>query len=491
MLAQTHASGCSLEGPRKNVIDVLQKRLDFYTAKSNRLRYAQNSHVPISRLPAETLSEVFLSLVESGIGDDDTSFTSGTFDFLRVCRRWNEVAVGFPRLWVWRIPGAVKAWPLFSTRSKGAPLFLTWRSVLPTPAQDFRMDPTIPERIHRLDFRGNIEPLAQFMDAFNSDAPSSVSSIRFYVINLDHSKRTKRLDRFFSSSFPKLVVFDIDGFLPHSSSPIFTTSNLTSLKLRSHCYEKCRYTLSQLSEILQQHPNLQELDLNEYALPLAGPSVPLVSLVLPRLVDLRLHGSMWGVVGLIDLIGVSSPLHNIDIFIQESHSTPTPTPIGVVKKILAMHYECPGLDCPRTTDHLDISSDSLGYCLSFDAGSRSTSASHPTPNLKFCFTGLGAGGAYGLVEDTFPLLWPMDDVREFTVGGLKLSADVYRTILQKMGGLLDLRLTVLEIEPVLDVLGVDHQGMCTRATKMISNNLYTRRWSASIIRPQTTIIVLF
>jgi len=467
--------GCSLEGHRKDAIDALQKQIDSYTAESNRLRCAQNSHVAISRLPAETLSEVFLCLVESGLEYGNTSFAAGTFGFLQVCRRWNEVAVGFPRLWVWRIPGATKAWPLFSTRSKGAPLFLTWRPELHSPARDALNGSTIP-RIARLDFSGNIEQLMRLLGA-SGPSPFSLnaSSIRFHIIKPDRREQPKCLDHLLSSSFPKLSVFDIDGFLPDPSSPIFTTSYLTSLKLHSHPHEERHYTLSQFAKILQHHPNLRELDLNESALRLTEPSGPLVPFVLPRLVDLRLHGYKWGVVRLTDLIGVSSPLRNTDILIQECYSIPTPTLVGIMKKILTMHYECPGLGHPRTTDCLTISSDPLGYNLAFDAGSRSTSVSHPTSNFKLHFKGVGVDNAYKLVKDMFPLFPSVDHVQEFTAVGLKLRADVYRRMLRKMKGILHLRLDSLDIEPVLDALGVDNRGLYGKATDMMSNHLYTHR----------------
>jgi len=108
------------------------------------LRYAQNSLVAISRLPAERLSDVFLRVVEAGLESDYASFALGTFSFLLVCRRWNEVAVGFPQLWVGWIPGAVKAWHLFNSRSKDAPLFLTWRPQLPDLARKILTDTETP-----------------------------------------------------------------------------------------------------------------------------------------------------------------------------------------------------------------------------------------------------------------------------------------------------------------------------------------------------------
>ena len=92
----------------------------------NRLKHIQNSHAAISRLPAEPLSDVFLYVVEAGLEEEDRNFAAGTFAFLQVCKRRNEIAVWSPQFWVWLISGTLKTWDLFKSRSKDAPLFLTW-----------------------------------------------------------------------------------------------------------------------------------------------------------------------------------------------------------------------------------------------------------------------------------------------------------------------------------------------------------------------------
>jgi len=66
--APAHQLGCSLEGPRKEAINSRQNQIGFFVGEANRLKYAQNSRVTISRLPAELLSEVFLYVVESSYG---------------------------------------------------------------------------------------------------------------------------------------------------------------------------------------------------------------------------------------------------------------------------------------------------------------------------------------------------------------------------------------------------------------------------------------
>jgi hypothetical protein len=159
------------------------------------------------------------------------------------------VAIDFPQLWVRWIPSAVKAWPLFSSRSKGAPLSLTWQPQLPRSARDALTDTDTPKRIRQLDFSGHPEQLEHFLGALNSSSISVTSSIR--LRSTQSIDPGEYLTRFLSLSFPKLSNLDIENFLPDSSSPIFTTSNLSSLKLRSPYDILPHYTLAQLSQVLQ------------------------------------------------------------------------------------------------------------------------------------------------------------------------------------------------------------------------------------------------
>ena len=448
-LTQVDASGCSLKGPRKDAIDALQKQIDSYAVATGKLRSAQNSHVAISRLPVELLSEVFLCIVESGIDNDGTYFAAGTFIFLQVCKHWNEVAVNFPRLWIWRTPGTVGAWPLFSTRSKDAPLSLTWRSQISIAVKDIFTGPAI-RKIHRLDFSGTSGQLTRLLEALDSSALSNSSSIRLRTSPGKYDKQPDYLVRFLPSSFLKLLELDID-FLPDPVSPILTTSNLTLLKLHAPNNDN-PHILSQFLQTLQLHPNLQELDLRDGGIPTSESPGPLVLPVLPRLADLRLRGHKRLVVPCLDLISMSSPLHNIVIYVEDADSINDSALTGIMKKILGAYYGCP--DHPRTADSLTISSDRYDHDLIFDTESRPTS-SRPTSNLKLHFS--AAGG--NRVAKTFPL-FPLKQVREFTAVELCLPVELCRRILQKLERLLHLRLDNLKVRPMLDALRLDDRGVC-------------------------------
>jgi hypothetical protein len=88
------------------------------------------------------------------------------------------------------------------------------------------------------------------------------------------------------------------------------TSNLASLKLSIDNRDKSRYSLSQVSQILQHHRNFEELELKHGTLPAVERSGTPVPIVLPQLVDLRLNGAKGPVLQFVDLIDMSSPLHN-------------------------------------------------------------------------------------------------------------------------------------------------------------------------------------
>lgn len=246
------------------------------------------------------------------------------------------------------------------------------------------MDPTILGMTHRLDFSGDMEQLGHLLHAFGSRTPSIILSIRLQIIPQDDEEPPEGFGRFLSSAFPKLSELDIEDFVFDHPSPIFTTSNLTSLKLHYHYCDEPMHTLPEFSDILQKHPNLQELDLQEGALPLPEPSVLLVPLVLPRLVDLRLRGLEWGVAGIVGLVGVSSPLRNIVILVQESHITEgVQETIGMIKEILAVYYGCPGIDHPRTSNWLSISGrpDRMDYPYISGYNLPSTLGLAPLPHL--------------------------------------------------------------------------------------------------------------
>ena len=455
-------STASLNGLHKETIDSLQKQIDFHVGETNRLRYALNLYVPsVSRLLTELLSEVFLHVVQSSLQGGDTYFARGTFDFRLVSKRWNEVAVGYPRLWSLWVAGAVKAWPLFNSRSKDGPLTLTWRPHLPASTRDILMGPAIPRRTRGLDFSGTVDQLTHFLGVFDSNPPLNVSFIRLQVKPYDEREPQGRFAHLLSLPLPKLSTLNIGNFLPNPSSPIFTTSKLTSLKLFLPYEKKGRYTLVEFSNILQQHPTLEVLDLNHGAIPLPGAPGISTSVVLPRLVVLRLHGTNGSILGLLDLIDVSSPLHNVVIRFCYAPNFTVPDITRTTEKILVAYYNCQGLDHPREVHTLAISFQPNRSLLTYNARSLSTH----TSNLELQFK-LASGLVLGNVaEETFTF-FPPGDIRELTIGGLVLT----RKMLLKMGNLAHLRLSHQRAHllwTAFGALSLRDQGVSAEPTRRI------------------------
>ena len=446
----------SLKGPHKVAIDAIQKQIDLRSKETNELKSTQNSHVPISRLPAELLSEVFLYVVESDLREDDLGFALGTFGFRRACKRWNEVALGCPQLWARWAPGAFLAWGIFNTRSKGVPISLTWRPWYrySRNPNDISVDYTIPVRIRTLDFAGTVDHLEDLLEGFGYSHfhfPIA-SSIRLHVTPYDEQEPKERTRIFFSLSFPKLSKLDLKNFLPDSSSPIFATSNLVSLKLGVPYGAENQYTRSQSLQILQRHSNLQELHLWQGGMPQVEPSQPLVPVILPRLVDLRLYGTAVIVAGFADLVDASSPLHNVVVDLESASTRGTLPPINAIKKILVLSYGCQELDYPRMAHHLTISSNSDKKSLVFNTKSLSTSAPYPASNFELRLNSVGSELAGEIC-----LLFPLDHVREFATICVPLSKGNCRGIFKKMEDLLHLRIDNVELGPVMGALCVGDQ----------------------------------
>jgi len=332
------------------------------------------------------------------------------------------------------------------------------------------MDPTIPGRIRVLNFSGTNYDLEYLLGTLNSSTPSNTSSVRLHVTRYDEHGARKHPTGFLSLSFPKLSRLDVKNFLPDFSSPIFTTSDLVSLKLNIPHGDKNCYTRSQFSKILQHHPNLQELHLWYGGMPQIEPLEPLIPVALPRLADLQLYGSGVIISGFVSLIGTSSPLRNVIIDFDSTHATRASTLADAVKIILMSYYESRELDHHKA-DHLTISSDPGGNALVFHT--RSRSASYQTSNLELRFDRMDDG----LVEKIC-LLFRLDNIGEFTAIGLSLPIDGYYRMFQKMEGLFHLWLENLDIESALEALihNPPLEGMHKKVVETTLNHLRAHRW---------------
>ena len=389
------------------------------------------------------MSHVFLFIVDSGLPAEHTSFAATTFAFLQVCRRWNEVAIAFPQLWVWWIPGTFKAWHLFKSRSKDAPLFLTWQEYLPESAHTVLMESETPKRIRQLDFSGTTHQFKCILNALDSRSLSTTSSIRLRILR---SSDGEHLARFSSFPFPKLSRLDVANFLPDLTSSIFVTSNLTSLKLDIPCPDGRYCTQSQLLQVLQQNRNLRQLNFKAGGLSLAGDSGRLVPALLPHLADLKLSGTTEVIDRFLDLVCMSSPIHRITIHFQRNYAHDTEPLVIIMRKLLTMYYGCKELEPQRKVSHFTAFSDTG----SIIAGDHLT---HPTYCLRLEFQN-NKGELFQKVIPLFPLNYILD----FTASGFDLATDAWRGILLRMESLSHLRLERMNTESVLNALGPNDGG---------------------------------
>ena len=182
-----------------------------------------------------------------------------------------------------------------------------------------------------------------------------------------------------------------------------------------------------------------------------------------------------GILELIGLIGMSSPLHDVVIRFQSNPRLTFPGLASTLKEILAAYYECQGLDFPRKVDILTISYDLGEGPLVFNTGSHSVPPSEPKSNLRFQFDGAYLLPKDRIVEEIF-LLFPLDGVREFAAIGLVINADGYRRMFQKMKDLSHLRLDNVDISPVLDALSLWGPGSSQAVTKTVPIYPHTHRW---------------
>ena len=313
-------------------------------------------------------------------------------------------------------------------------------------------------RIRQLDFNGTRQQLEQILGTLDSRSTSTTSSIRLRCPCYEKNDNGEHLARLFSLSFPKLSKLDINTSPPDPTSPVLATSNLTSLKLDLAYNDDRCYTQSQFLQVLQQHPNLKQLHLRTGGFPSVENSGGLVPVVLPHLVDLRLYGVDEVIDGFIDLVSMSSPLHNVTIDFERNNAPSVAAHENTAKKILTVYYGCKELEYPRKVTHLTISSPPSCH-LTIGAKSHSTSAHRPTYNLELRFHGMRGALVQKVIH-----FFPLKHVRKYTVERFDPPADDWRRTLRRMKGLLHLRLDSVNIVPVLNTLNLINEGVHREVT---------------------------
>ncbi|KAI0035313.1 hypothetical protein K488DRAFT_83152 [Vararia minispora EC-137] len=121
-------------------VDQIDAELKYLTSISLRLRARRNACQPISRLPAEMVSEIicffaamcpphrpFVRTFERGVIPEAGRMRSdlGWIKLGHVCRRWREIVLQLPVLWARSVCSLIGAEEVILSRSRAVPLTLT------------------------------------------------------------------------------------------------------------------------------------------------------------------------------------------------------------------------------------------------------------------------------------------------------------------------------------------------------------------------------
>ncbi|KDQ53826.1 hypothetical protein JAAARDRAFT_209615 [Jaapia argillacea MUCL 33604] len=253
----------------------------------------QNSLLPVWRIPAETLVDIFLHLSDDeGIENIETKPWKSWVKVTHVCHYWREVALDNPLLWT-HLPITLPKWTLrMLSLSKQAPLHIDCFPQHPTHFQAL---------LRALEHMERIEYLAIYV-GFGSDELSKLSLItpapRLKCLRLLHGDCfvVRRLpDDLFSGQTPCLRAIALVGLCLDWASPIF--SNLVEIdisysNIRMHLYRnRALPSAEDMARILRNCPHLQSLQLIESLPRPTAPGLPILPPIpLPNLRRLVVEG---------------------------------------------------------------------------------------------------------------------------------------------------------------------------------------------------------
>jgi hypothetical protein len=194
------------------------------------MEYRRNALVPISRLPPETLVEIFSLLPFPADASECVSFLT-LISVTRVCRRWREVALSFPSLWSYI--NFTKLTPTGFTemlaRAKMSPLHLEAKI---TPLRRARSHAFRRQLEAHISHTRHLTISGQFrtmLERFVTPAPALVSlSLR----KPSHPYRPSQFvvsDSLFNGTAPKLTHLDLRGCSIGWKSPLL--KGLQTLKI--------------------------------------------------------------------------------------------------------------------------------------------------------------------------------------------------------------------------------------------------------------------
>ena len=273
----------------------MEKQIREHETAIIKLKRARNSLLNVSKLPPETLGEIFRwnTIRESDFG----SLRKRSHNFLLVCHHWFKVASCTPELWgFWG--NNLRDWEERYLRHQTAPLDLVLSATgSGLETLDDGLQKALKDRIARDTIR-RIHLLAEDPELLDSIVSSLANcegigsrSVESIVVECEDPDELPIVSNFLACyRFPKLQRLVLAGCtIPSWDRIVLNTSGLTTLTLDVD-FPSPKITSSQILSILRSNPSLREIILRGCAIPDDGgdksPRVPLT-----RLKELTVAGS--------------------------------------------------------------------------------------------------------------------------------------------------------------------------------------------------------
>ena len=241
------------------LLKTVEEEIKVSEQVTQELKYRRNALVPISRLPPETLAEIFSLLVfsEDDDEDDDDDEDVPYLEWIRVthvCHGWREVALSSPSLWN-HIDFTKLTLAVFTeilARARMSPLDIKAETSLWSISR-FNTFGTQLEahisRIQHISISGNSQTV---IERLVSPAPALVS------LSLRNSHREYTIpDSLFNGSAPKLIYLQLIGCGISWKSPLL--KGLRCLEIMTPCalamptLEDWLAALNEMSQLMRLH----------------------------------------------------------------------------------------------------------------------------------------------------------------------------------------------------------------------------------------------
>ncbi|KAK0238938.1 hypothetical protein EDD85DRAFT_1002232 [Armillaria nabsnona] len=291
----------TVAGLRDNMAGNAQSSLSFsqidaeilqHEEAVRQLKSRRNTLAPISQLPPEMLSRIFLFVS----CPRESSYKSLLWiNVSHVSQHWRDVALGFPALWS-SPPFMNPTWAHeMLKRSKMAPLTIVADLIYMTPKMLDVFDDAMrqADRSAELNLTG-----AKIMEKYLTDITKRAPFLNKLCISQVYTRYNENEERialpynFFDGQAPRLRHLDLRRCQVHWDSGLM--QNLTYLRIVEP--GDFRPTTSQLVDLLEQMPYLETLDL-DHALPIVSETTktlpsPSHVISLPRLSQIHLVSSV-------------------------------------------------------------------------------------------------------------------------------------------------------------------------------------------------------